>query len=883
MYVVVVDREGDLWFGTDGGVSRYDGQYFTTFATEDGLADNRVISMLEDREGNLWFGTGAPWSGEAGRGVTRYDLERFSTFTTENGLPGNTITCIMEDRDGDLWFGTEHGITRYDGTWNGVLTMEDGLPGNSIDNITEDHEGFLWIAIRTGGLSRYDGRRFKTHTDAGDFVLCAFEDREQNLWFGSNRGVTRYDGNRFATFTASDGLVDNSVYTLLEDREGGIWFGTEGGVSRFDGEKFATFTTDDGLLSDEVSGLLEDREGNMWFATSGGGISRFDGEKLATFTMDDGLPSDEVSGLLEDREGNMWLSTWGGGISRFDGRQFVVYDENDGLLNNLVWHLLQDREGDLWVGALGGVSRFDGSHFTNYTVADGLGGMYVEHLMQDVRGDLWFATAGGGASSYDGESFTTLTVEDGLPTSEVTSIIQDRKGVLWFATWGGVAQYDGLVVQDLLRRDGLAHSSVYDIMETRSGDIWLATAGGGTRYRTHDAPPPVYVTGVVADSKYCPDEEIRIPSSQPFIIFEFQGLSFKTRPGQMVYLHQLLGYDKEWQQTRGNQVEYTNLPVGEYTFQVKAVDRDLSYSEEAATVKVIVHPPYSQIALWSGLGLSLIGLVIASGYGIKRNRERNRAQQERLELQEQLNKELEEELQTAHDMQMGLMPTESPKIQGFDISGRCLPATHVGGDFFQYFPISDNRLAISLADVTGHAMEAAVPVMMFSGILDTQMETSDSLEKLFARLNRSLHRNLDKRTFVCFTMGELDTDTKRFRLSNGGCPYPYHFKAVSGEIKELQVDGYPLGVRAESSYPVIEAQLESGDRIVLCSDGIIEAENSEEEMFGFERTAETIREGCSQDLSAPQLLDYLIDEVKTFTGDTPQGDDQTIVVLQVES
>ncbi|MBT7914652.1 PP2C family protein-serine/threonine phosphatase [Candidatus Bathyarchaeota archaeon] len=256
---------------------------------------------------------------------------------------------------------------------------------------------------------------------------------------------------------------------------------------------------------------------------------------------------------------------------------------------------------------------------------------------------------------------------------------------------------------------------------------------------------------------------------------------------------------------------------------------------------------------------------------------------ENLEQERTLREEAEKELQTAHDMQMGLMPSESPRIQGFDISGRCIPASQVGGDFFQYFPISDNRLAISLADVTGHAMEAAVPVMMFSGVLESEIKHGESLVDLFSSLNETLHKTLDKRTFVCFAMGELDTAKKKFRLSNGGCPYPYHFKAASSEIVELQVDGYPLGVRAESSYPVIEAQLDPGDRIVFCSDGIIEAENQSGELFGFERTAETIGKGCSQALSAPPLLDFLINEVKAFSGDTPQGDDQTIVVLQVEA
>ena len=251
------------------------------------------------------------------------------------------------------------------------------------------------------------------------------------------------------------------------------------------------------------------------------------------------------------------------------------------------------------------------------------------------------------------------------------------------------------------------------------------------------------------------------------------------------------------------------------------------------------------------------------------------------EAQKKLIDELEEELQTAHDMQMGLMPTESPQIDAFDIAGSCLPANHVGGDFFQYFP-QNGKLSISLADVTGHAMEAAVPVMMFSGILKSQMEIGGSVEEIFGRLNRSLHGTLDKRTFVCFTMGELDTETRTFHLANGGCPYPYHFQASIGEISELQLDAYPLAIRPDSEYQTIDIQLDAGDHIIFCSDGIIEAENGEGEIYGFEQTAETIRQGCSEDLSAEALIDHLIGAVKAFAGETPQGDDMTVVVLKVE-
>ncbi len=112
--------------------------------------------------------------------------------------------------------------------------------------------------------------------------------------------------------------------------------------------------------------------------------------------------------------------------------------------------------------------------------------------------------------------------------------------------------------------------------------------------------------------------------------------------------------------------------------------------------------------------------------------------------------EMEEKLQTAHDMQMGLMPLESPQVEGFDIAGRCIPANHVGGDFFQYFEQS-GKLTVTMTDVTGHAMEAAIPVVMFDGILDRQMELGGGIETIFEGLNRSLDRKLDGRTFVCFT------------------------------------------------------------------------------------------------------------------------------------
>jgi len=265
------------------------------------------------------------------------------------------------------------------------------------------------------------------------------------------------------------------------------------------------------------------------------------------------------------------------------------------------------------------------------------------------------------------------------------------------------------------------------------------------------------------------------------------------------------------------------------------------------------------------------------------NRELKETHEKLEQMQRQLIDELEEELQTAHDMQMSLMPTTSPDIQGFTMSGRCLPANHVGGDFYQFFS-RNGRLSVCLADVTGHAMEAAIPVVMFNGILESQMEQGSNLEDLFLRLNRSMYRTrMNSRTFVCFSMGEIELETRIMRLANGGCPYPLHFRAGTGQVTELQVEAYPLGVREKTNYPIIEVQLEPNDRIIFCSDGAAEAVNRRNELFSFERMMEIIGEGCRNGLSAGALIDGVIGEVQAFTGEVPQGDDITLVVLEVES
>ena len=650
--VILADREGRLWFGTTGGVTRYDGQEWTTFTVEDGLAHGMVSAVLEDREGHLWFGT---WGG----GVSRYDGEQWTTFAVEDGLAHNVVSAIAEDSAGNLWFGTwGGGVSRYDGQEWTTFTVEDGLADNVVTAIAEDRAGNLWFGTDGGGVSRYDGECLANSSAedglAGDAVQCILADREGLLWFGTWGGVSQYSGEQIRTFTTTDGLAADKVWSILEDRDGHLWCGTDGGgVSRYDGQGWTTFTVADGLAHNVVNfgAMAEDREGHLWFGTQGG-VSRYDGQSWTTFTKEDGLAHNSVTAVGEDRVGNLWFGTQGTfidvALSRYDGEQWTTFTVEDGLPYGPVRSILEDREGSLWFGVYsfgtlgGGVRRYDGQEFVPLRV-DGLADNRVRSMSADQEGRIWFGTPGG-ASRYDGERFENFTVEDGLSHNSVSSILEDQEGHLWFGTLGGgVSRYDGFLFQHLRRQDGLPSNTVFDLHQTANGEVWIATAKGLTRYRPQPTPPPIHLTRVVADCPYRPAEEIRLPSSQELLVFEFQGISFKTHPDQMLYLYQLEGYDDEWHQTRETRVEYTDLPVGDYVFQVKAVDRDLNYSEAPAQVQVQVHLPYAQLGWIAALVLALVLGAWQTGRVVRRDRrlhESNQQLQEQSAALERANREV---------------------------------------------------------------------------------------------------------------------------------------------------------------------------------------------------------------------------------------------------
>ena len=296
---------------------------------------------------------------------------------------------------------------------------------------------------------------------------------------------------QWQTYTIQDGLVDNTVLSILEASDGTLWFVSgEGGVSNFGGgSTWRTYTTQDGLSDGAVQSGLKASDGSLWLGTSAG-VSHFDGEIWRTYTTRDGLVADEVVSILEASDSSLWFGTKAG-VSRFNGNAWQTYTTQDGLIDNYVLSMLEASDGVLWFGTSAGVSRFDGKTWQNFTIQGlGLGHSNAQSILEASDGSLWIGTVkidiegfgGGGVSHFDGEVWQTYTTQDGLANDAVSSILEATDGGLWVSTYGGISRFDGEVWQTYTTQDGLANNVVSSILEATDGGLWVSTFGGVSRF-----------------------------------------------------------------------------------------------------------------------------------------------------------------------------------------------------------------------------------------------------------------------------------------------------------------------------------------------------------------------------------------------------------------
>lgn len=534
--------------------------YFRSLGVEDGLSQNMIYAILQDRQGFMWFATQD--------GLNRYDGNSFKVYRknllAEGSLKSDAIFSLAEDAGGLLWIGTDNGVYLYDPLYDcfGSLPLrtQEGMAVTGIVRTIEpDAQGNMWVAVSDKGvfcvtpqreMRFYSLQQYQKQGQGMIRDLCF--DGKGNLWIATyQQGVLKLDpstgyvkqflphesrsyisGNDVNALclldaetllvgTVSHGLMklnlrDERFSVVLEkddegktlfvrqvcvDRNGKVWIGTETGgylYSPHDGTftHFRHIFNDPYSLSDNaIHSICQDREGGMWLGTFFGGVNYFT-EAFARFEKYYPLPGagfisgKSISEFCEDARGNLWIGTEDGGLNCFDpvhktfAKGFVPADNIHALLC----------DGDkLWIGSFSeGLFVLDLNtrrvrRYRSSSSKETLNNDNIYSIYKDRNGTIWIGTMAG-LHRYLSPADCFEAVHSKEITSQVNDIQEDGDGIVWFATLGqGVFSYDKK--QDVwehypipVKTDVIRGKMAVCLLEDNTHGLWIGTEGAGLVY-----------------------------------------------------------------------------------------------------------------------------------------------------------------------------------------------------------------------------------------------------------------------------------------------------------------------------------------------------------------------------------------------------------------
>lgn len=545
VYGIYQDRAGFLWFATRDGLNRYDGYTFTVFRHDPfdslSLPWNGIESITEDRMGNIWVGSD--------QGVTMLDrhTSHFSTYVHNAADPrtlsSDLVSCMASDRNGDVWIGTQHGLNRFDpctGTFIRYFADPDDpddLVSNDIISMHKDRFGDLWIGTAKGYVHRFDPdcgtfSRFNVGLGPIARVICFGDDRDGNIYatWGSDMMrsrvivLDRRSGAIVRSIVHPAGTAYSSDRTIIPlglDSLGGLWInvrmnaGKSGQESSYRRDPALLYrrplqpggAPGDARMVGDLRTMLCDRSGIIWVGTTSG-IAKLTmkAHPFILYRSDSANPwslsNDRIRSVLQDRAGTLWVGT-DMGLNRLDERtgRWTRYMHDPGdpgsISDNSINTIFEDTDGTLVIGTNNGLNVMDRAagtfsrpyHFPGPEAE--IRGMFIWSFHRDDLGRLWVGTRTQGIFLFDRDrnylGHIVLDPEDSIRESRavVWQIHRDRYGDIWVATsmglmkWmpeaGRLKRYPSLPESE----GGLTEKNVCAIMEDSSGTLWFTTYGGG--------------------------------------------------------------------------------------------------------------------------------------------------------------------------------------------------------------------------------------------------------------------------------------------------------------------------------------------------------------------------------------------------------------------
>ncbi len=709
------DAAGKLWIGTYKGLAVYDGNAFATIAVArhgdetvldilainevDGrlvVASNHGLYALQD--GVLKHQADSPaitqslllradglWIGSAG-GVYRLKGKDSQFLALPTGLE-NTLVSSLVDAQGRIWAGTSQGLyVYYRGVWSPASTKPE-LQDAPITMLLEDHDHNLWVAGNAGIAKFHRGElaELVPDSDPNGFrsVLSAFEDREGNLWLGSQwNGLTRLWNGWTKRYSSAQGLTEPLVWSLSKAPDGAIWVGTNNGLSVLRDGRFQAVLAGTQLPHPHAYNLMADAD-RIWVGTRRGLVWYRNG-KVERPPLFEPMANAQINGIVRSRSGAVWIPT-SDGLFRLRNDKLDRFGAEQGLHDARVRLVQELADGRMLVGTQDGLYVLENDRLLPEGTASGLKpGLDVTAIHELANGDWVLGSLDQSIYVRHAGRWQQISTAQGLRENPAFFITEDSKGTLWITGLRGVER---IPISDLTRlREGKITKINAEMVLNERGDrrsgqqgfccngagnskgfidrdvLWLPSRDGVVALDTQSIiknpiPPDVLIERLQFLNQWREvhsSENLVLPEDARDLAFEFTAFSFQD-PASVTLSYQLVGYDPEWrdlQTVSPRTVNYTNLPSGNYVFQVKAANNAGVWGRSVARLSFRIAPRFQETPLFYALGLLVLGTLLYAGYRMQHQAhlaQRNLLEQQVDERTEQLhvaNLQLEHASQT---------------------------------------------------------------------------------------------------------------------------------------------------------------------------------------------------------------------------------------------
>ncbi|UCF65214.1 MAG: SpoIIE family protein phosphatase, partial [bacterium] len=383
-------------------------------------------------------------------------------------------------------------------------------------------------------------------------------------------------------------------------------------------------------------------------------------------------------------------------------------------------------------------------------------------------------------------------------------------------------------------------------------------------------------------------DSISLTYRDNIITLEFSALSYYNN-FENEYRYKLDGFNDNWIQLGSNHsVTFTNLSAGEYDLQVIGSNNDGVWNEEGTSLKILVSPPWWKTNIAYGIYfIAFFSFLLGvRQYEIKRREQKAQIRESALRIKateaekralEIENERKTKELEEARQLQLSMLPKEVPTLPNLDIAAFMRTATEVGGDYYDFLLQENGVLNVAFGDATGHGLQAGTMVTLMKGFF-----TSDSskleLQEFMSHCTRVIKEIKLGRILMSFTY--LKVDHKKLQMTSAGMPPLIYYNYDTKQLEEISIQGMPLGAMRNAKYKILEKSLNSGDTILLLTDGLPEQMNNQEEMFDYERLKTNFIENIEK--SPQDIIENLIEAGDRWMNGRNQDDDITFVVIRIK-